>query len=174
MAKDKKGRTKKAEGKEAEKRERPEGRKEEETDLAALQGPAEQAKSEFDKSKAEVEALRKKASDLEAEARGALRKAVAPYRAACVKAGRECEFGRRKAPAIAPRVRYVLERVKGGIKIAIKGRPESEETIPEKELRESVGKAAQRYMEKWVGDKAAIGNKAAGVSTRFRTMLAEK
>ena len=97
----------------------------------------------------------------------------APYREACRKAGTECEFAGAKAAPVAPRVRFLVERVKGGIKVAVKGRPETEETIPDAALKESVGKAADAYVTKFIGDRSVAGNKAAGLGQRFRIALAK-
>lgn len=61
-----------------------------------------------------------------------------------------------------------------GIKVAIKNRPETEAVIPDAELKKSVGKSADAFVEKFLGDKATVGNKAAGLGQRFRKILAKR
>ena len=141
--------------------------------LDALKAVAKGAQAGLDKAKAEAEGLRKKAAEVESKAKDAYRVAVAPYRDACRKAGVECEFAGAKAPPVAPRVRFLVERVKGGIKVAIKGKPKTEEVIPDATLRKSVGRAAFDYCERALGPVSQYGNKHAGLSQRFRIVLAK-
>ena len=68
-------------------------------------------------------------------------------------------------------MRYV--KIEYIIKVAIKGRPETEEVISKKTLEESVGKAADAYVTKFIGERSAVGNKAGGLSNRFRAVLAK-
>ena len=98
--------------------------------------------------------------------------AVAPYRDACRKAGVECEFAGARAPNVAPAMRFLVEKVKGGVKVMIKGKPETEEVIPFKTLEQSIGKAALAYAEKHVGPRERWGNKQGTISNKLRAVLA--
>jgi hypothetical protein len=71
-------------------------------------------------------------------------------------------------------VRFLVERVKDGVKIAVKDRPGTEEVIPEATLRESVGKAALAYTERHIGPREIVGNKAGSAGNRIRAVLAAK
>ena len=53
----------------------------------------------------------------------------------------------------------------------MKGRPETEETIPIAKLRGSIGKAAYQYTEKHIGPKDIVGNKAGSLANRLRTII---
>jgi hypothetical protein len=144
------------------------------TDLTPLKKKAKEGKATFEKARTEADALRAKAKDVEAAAKRAYAEAVAPYRDACRKAGVECEFAGGRASNVTPAVRFLMEKVKGGIKIAIKGRPETEELLTDKALAESVNRAAYAYTDKWLGPKEAIGNKGGGISVRLRAILKKK
>jgi hypothetical protein len=85
--------------------------------------------------------------------------AVAPYREACKKAGVECEFSGGKADSVTERVRFLVEKVEEGIKITIKDRPETVEIVSFDVLKESINKAAYRYVERHVGPREEVGNK---------------
>ena len=113
------------------------------TDLTALRKKAEEAKAGLDKTRKEADALRAKAKELEAAAKKAYAEVFAPYRDACRKAGVKCELPGIKAPSTLPRARFLIERVKGGLKVTIKDRPKTEETIPDKTLADSVSRAAR-------------------------------
>jgi leucyl aminopeptidase (aminopeptidase T) len=141
------------------------------SELAELKKAAENAKSEFEKAKSEAEALRKEAAELEAAAKTTYRDVVAPYRDACRKAGIECEFtGGRSAP-VAPRVRFLLEKTDKGIKVMVKDRPETENVIPNGEMKASVMKAARKYCEEAVGPEKEQGKKFAGLYGRLRKLF---
>jgi len=99
-------------------------------ELAALKAAAKGAQAGLAKAKSEAEALRKKAAEVESKAKDAYRVAVAPYREACRKAGVECEFAGARASNVAPAMRFLVEKVKGGVKVMVKGKPETEEVIP--------------------------------------------
>jgi hypothetical protein len=71
-------------------------------------------------------------------------------------------------------VRFLIERVKGGIKVAIKGRPETEELLTDKALAESVNRAAFGYTDMQLGPREKIGNKGGGLAVRLRAILAKK
>jgi hypothetical protein len=148
--------------------------KKSQTDLAPLKAKAEEAKKGLTRAENEATALRAQAKSTEAAAKKAYVEAVGPYRDACRKAGVKCEFAGARAANKTPAVRFLVEKVKDGVKVAIKGRPETEEVIPTKALDESIGKAAVAYVEKFIGDRAAVGNKAGGLGNRLRAALKAK
>ncbi|MBN1459287.1 MAG: hypothetical protein JXA57_07110 [Armatimonadetes bacterium] len=143
-------------------------------DLTALKEAAAKAAEQMKEAKSEAGALRAKAQEVEAAAKKRYAEALAPYRDACRRAGTECELGGIKAPPVAPRVRFLVERVKGGVKTSIKGRPETEEVVPEGQLKDSVGRAAKAYCERHLGGVDTQGAKFAGLGNRFRAVLAKK
>ena len=144
------------------------------TDLAPLRKKAQEAQAVFDKVRNEAEALRAKAREVESKAKAAYAEAVAPYRAACRQAGVECEFAGGRGDCVTPPVRFLIEKVKGGIKVAIKDRPETEELLTDKALGESVNRAAYGYTDKHIGPKEKIGNKGGGLAVRLRAILGKK
>jgi hypothetical protein len=143
-------------------------------DLTPLKKKAEEGKATFEKARAEADALSAKAKELEAAAKKAYAEAVAPYRDACRKAGVECEFAGGRATNVTTAVRFLIEKVKGGIKVAIKGKPETEELLTDKALAESVNRAAFGYTDKHIGPKEKIGNKGGGLAVRLRAIFAKK
>jgi hypothetical protein len=144
------------------------------TDLAPLRKQAQEAKAAFEKAGKETDALRAKAKDVESKAKAVYAEAVAPYRDACRKAGVECEFAGGRATNVTAAVRFLIEKVKGGIKVVIKGRPETEELLTDKALAESVNRAAFGYTDKHIGPKEKIGNKGGGLAVRLRAVLTKK
>jgi hypothetical protein len=96
------------------------------------------------------------------------------YRDACRKTGVECEFAGGRATNVTAAVRFLIEKVKGGIKVAIKGKPETEELLTDKALGESVNSAAFGFTDKHIGPKEKIGNKGGGLAVRLRAILAKK
>jgi len=79
---------------------------------------------------------------VEATAKKAYAEAFAPYRDACRKAGVKCELPGIEAPSTLPRARFLIKRVKGGLKVTIKDRPKAEEIIADKTLNETIWRAA--------------------------------
>ncbi len=130
----------------------------------------EQAQSNLDKAQAEANELQQKAQGLVAEAKNSYREALAPYRDACRKAGVECEFSTGRLANVSERITFLVEKVADGIKVTVKGRPETEEVIPAKEIKESINKAAYAYTEKHLGPKEEIGNKGGTLSNRLRAV----
>jgi hypothetical protein len=151
-----------------------EGKRGPAADLAALKKTAQEAKDGLEKARKETVALRARAKDIEAAAKQAYGKAVAPYREACRKAGSKCEFAGSRAPNVAPAVRFLVEKVPNGIKVAIKGQPDTEEVVPAAKLKESIGRAAFDFCERKLGPESQYGKKWAGLSNRFRSVLAKK
>ncbi|MBN1459288.1 MAG: hypothetical protein JXA57_07115, partial [Armatimonadetes bacterium] len=82
----------------------------------------------------EASALRLQGMGVEAAAKRTYLEALGPYREACRKAGVACEFDGARAANKAPTVHFLVEKVSGGIKVAIKGRPETEQVIAKKTL----------------------------------------
>ncbi|MHC4740343.1 MAG: hypothetical protein ACYS8Z_00370 [Planctomycetota bacterium] len=144
------------------------------TELTTLKKKAEEARTELVKAENEANALRMQAKSVESVAKKAYAEAVAPYREACRRAGVECEFAGGKAGSVTERVGFLVEKANGGIRVMIKGRPKTEEVIPLKVLKESIGKAAYAYTDKHLGPKKKIGNKGGGLSNRIRTVLTKK
>ena len=143
------------------------------TDLTPLKKKAEEGKAAFDRAAKEAEALRKKAKGIEAAAKEAYVEALAPYRDACRKAGAKCEFAGTRAANVAPAVRFIVEKVKTGVRVMIKDQPKTEKIIPFAELKKSVGKAAFAYTDKFIGPRETIGAKGAGLGNRLRAALAK-
>ena len=110
------------------------GKEKPKVDVEPLKKKARETKAALDKAAKDAEALREKARATEAAAKKAYAQAFAPYRDACRRAGVKCALAGIKAPPVAPRVRFLLERTKGGIKVAIKGRPDTEEVITDRAL----------------------------------------
>jgi len=143
-------------------------------DLAPLKAKVTEAKKELTRAENEGSALRAQARTTEAVAKQAYIKALAPYRDACRKAGVECEFAGGRAANKTPAVRFIVEKVKNGVKVVLKGKPETEQVIPFAALKKSIGKAAVAYVEKFIGDKTAVGNKQGSLGNRIRAVLAKK
>ncbi|MHC4250191.1 MAG: hypothetical protein ACYS9X_13765 [Planctomycetota bacterium] len=153
---------------------KPGGKKAPAADLEALKKTAQEAKAVLDKAGKEANALREQAKGVEAGAKKAYVEAVAPYRDACRKAGVECEFAGGRATNVTPAVRFIVEKVKNGVKVMLTGKPETEQVIPFAALKESIGKAALAYTEKFIGPKETIGNKQGSLGNRIRAVLAKK
>lgn len=71
------------------------------------------------------------------------------------------------------RVRFLVERVKRGVKVTIEGRPKTAMIISNSVLEESVCQAAYAYTEKWIGPRSEIGNKGGGLYNRIRQALGD-
>ena len=77
-----------------------------------------------------------------------------------------------KAPSTFPRARFLIERAKDGLKVAIAGRPDTEEKISAKQLSDSVWRAARDYCTRHFGEWT--GGRARGLGLRFQAALAGK
>ena len=65
-----------------------------------------------------------------------------------------------------------LGHYKGGVKVAIKGRDETETVLPDSELRQSIGRAAKAFCERALGTSIdEQGHKWAGLAGRIRALL---
>ena len=100
--------------------------------------------------------------------------AVAAFREACRKAGVECEFEGGRSENVSPKVSFIVEKADKGIRVMVKGKPESEEVIPLATLKASVNKAAYAYTDKHVGARERVGNKGGILGNRLRAVLGEK
>lgn len=140
-------------------------------ELEGFRKPVEVAKASLEKAEEEAKTLAEKARTLVTDAKHAYQMAIIPYRDACKKAGVECEFGGGRLVNVTERVAFLVEKVDKGIKVAIKGRPETEEVIPFAKLKESVTKASYDFTDRHIGPKEEIGNKGGGLSNRLRALL---
>jgi len=147
-----------------------EAKKPEADELSSLKKAVEQAKQHLENAQAEANELQRKAQELVAEAKNSYREALVPYREACKKAGVECEFSAGRLSNVSERVTFLVEKVDDGIKVTIKGRPETEEVIPAETLNQSINKAAYGYTEKHLGPKEEIGNKGGTLSNLLRAL----
>lgn len=143
-------------------------------DLDGLRKAVLAAKGKLDAAEAEAKALAEKAQAPVAQAKQAYREALAPYREACRKAGAECEFEGGRAANVSPKVSFIVEKTDKGIRVAVKGKPGSEELIPLAALKASIGKAAQGFIEKHVGPRERVGNKAGTLANRLRAVMVGK
>ncbi len=149
------------------------GERKPEVDLSALKARAQEGKAALDKARKDADALRERATAVVAAAKKVYAEALAPYRDACRKAGKKCELPGIKAPSTLPRARFLIEKVKGGLKVAVKDRAKSEEVIPDKKLKESIWRAAREYCARQFG-KEWTGGRARGLGLRFKAALADK
>ena len=140
-------------------------------DLEPLRKPVEEAKAALAVAEAEVHEMTEKARGLIAGAKDAYRRAVAPYREACRKAGVECEFEGGRGTNVSGKVSFDVEKVDKGVRVTVKGRPETTEVIPLAVLKESINRCAYAFCEKHVGPRETVGNKGGSLSNRLRAVL---
>jgi hypothetical protein len=143
-------------------------------DLDALRKRVLAARAKLDATSDEAKGLAVKAVDMMSEAGRQYREALAPYREACRKAGLECEFEGGRTANVSPKVSFVVEKTEKGIRVAVKGKPGSEELIPLAALKAGVGKAAYAYTDKHVGPREKVGNKGGTLGNRLRAVMAGK
>jgi len=115
-----------------------------------------------------------KAEALVDEAKKTYHEALAPYREACRKVGVECEFPGGRSENVSPKVSFIVEKADKGIRVMVKGKPESEEIIPLAVLKASIGKAAQAFTEKHIGPRARVGNKQGTLGNKLRAVMVGK
>ena len=140
-------------------------------DLEALRKPVDEARTSLATAEAEAHEMTEKARALLTGAKDAYRRAVAPYREACRKAGVECEFEGGRGTNVSGKVSFEVEKTPKGIRIQVKGKPETEEVIPLATLKESINKASYAYTDKHVGTREKVGNKGGSLSNRLRAAL---
>jgi hypothetical protein len=140
-------------------------------DLEALRKPVENAAAVMDEAKAEAGRLQEAAHRVLANAKTTYRQALTTYRDACRRAGTKCEFTGGRAANVSERVRFLVEKVEKGLKVTVKGKPETEEVIPFAKLKVSIGKSAEQYCEQWLGERQVVGNKQGSLQNRLRAAL---
>jgi hypothetical protein len=140
-------------------------------EFEALRKTVLEAKEKLDNAQVEAKKVEENVRQLVNREKDAYLKVLVPYRDACKKVGVECEFGGGRLANVSERVAFLVEKVDKGIKVAIKGRPETEDVIPTAKLKESVTKASYDYTDRHIGPKEEIGNKGGGLSNRLRTLL---
>ena len=140
-------------------------------DLEALRKPADEAKARLDQAKAEAKELTDKAQALVKEAKESYRTALVPYREACRKAGTPCEFEGGRSANVSEKVSFLVEKVDNGVRVMVRGRPETEEIISFQALKESVNRQAYQFAEKHVGPREKVGNKGGSLSNRLRAVF---
>jgi len=141
------------------------------TDLEALRRPVEQAKAKLEGSRKEAQAVEEKARTIVVRAKEAYQAVLAPYREACRKAGVECEYESGRTANVSEKVSFLVDKTDKGVRVVVKGRPETEEVIPFAALKDSINKAAYSYTEKRLGPKEKIGNKGGSLSNRLRGVI---
>ncbi len=155
----------------APKAEKPAEPKISQAELDALRKPVEAAKGGLEKAQAEAKALTEKARAVVAEAKDAYRTALAPYRETCHKAGVECEYEGGRSANVSEKVSFLVEKTDKGVRVTVKGKPDTEEVIPLAALKESVNREAYKYVEAHIGPREKVGNKGGSLSNRLRTVL---
>ena len=75
-------------------------------------------------------------------------------------------------PLTSPKVSFIVEKADKGIRVMVKGKPESEELIPLAALKASIGKTAYAYTDKHVGPRERVGNKGGTLGNRLRAVMA--
>jgi len=114
-------------------------------DLGALRKPVLDANAGLTKAETEAKALVEKGLELITQAKGAYLEAVGAYREACRKAGVDCEFPGGRSENVSAKVSFIVEKAEKGIRVMVKGKPDSEELIPVAALKASINKAAYGY-----------------------------
>ena len=140
-------------------------------DLEALRKPVDEAKTALATAEAEAHELTEKVKGIVAGAKEAYHRALTPYREACRKAKVPCEFEGGRGANVAEKVTFLVEKVDKGVRVSVKGKPDTEEVIPMAALKESVNKAAYAYTDKHVGPREKVGNKGGSLSNRLRAVL---
>ena len=139
--------------------------------LAKLRKAAENAAKALTAAKEKAQSLEAEAKTLVREAKDRYRNEVAVYREACRAAKVPCEFSGTRRADVSERVTFEVELVDDGVHVAIKGRPETEETIPLDTVKASVNKAAYGYTDRHLGPREKVGNKGGSLGNRLRGVL---
>ncbi len=79
--------------------------------------------------------------------------------------------GQRSPRHVSERVSFDVVKTAKGLRVTVKGRPETEEVIPTEKLKVSIGKSAAQYCEKHIGPRAEVGNKQGSLQNRLRAVL---
>ena len=140
-------------------------------DLEALRKPVDEAKTALATTEAEAHELTEKARGLVAGAKETYHLALTPYREACRKAKVPCEFEGGRGGNVSEKVTFLVEKVEKGVRVTVKGKPDTEEVIPMAALKESINKAAYSYTDRVCGPREKVGNKGGSLSNRLRAVL---
>jgi hypothetical protein len=140
-------------------------------DLEALRRPVENAAAIMEEAKAEAGRLEESARRVLANAKATYREALAAYRDACRRAGAKCEFSGGRAANVSERVSFLVEKVEKGLKVTVKGKPETERIIPSAKLKVSINKSAYDYCDEVLGPREVVGNKGGSLSNCLRAAL---
>jgi hypothetical protein len=73
---------------------------------------------------------------------------------------------------VSEKVSFLVEKTEKGIRIMVKGRPETEKVVPMAEVKESLNKVAYEFTDKHLGPRETIGNKGGSLSNRLRKVMA--
>jgi len=84
--------------------------------------------------------------------------------------GRQKKEGARGAD-VSARVSFLVEKVATGVRVAVRGRPDTEEVIPFENLKETLNQTAYAYTDKHLGPRETIGNKGGSLSNRLRAAM---
>ncbi len=140
-------------------------------DFEAMRKPVDAAKTALAVAEAEAHEMTEKARALVSGAKDAYRAVVAPYREACRRARVPCEFEGGRGTNVSGKVSFEVEKVAKGVRVQVKGKPETEEVIPMDALKESINKAAYAFTDKHVGPREVVGNKGGSLSNRLRAVI---
>ncbi len=140
-------------------------------DLDALRTAVVDAERNVREMQAEAATLRGEANTLINDAKAHFRDVLGPYRDACKKAGVPCEFTGGRATDVTERVTFLVEKSGKSVKVAIKGRPDTEETLNPDLIKVSINKAALDYTDRHLGPREVIGNKSGSLANRLRAVL---
>lgn len=141
-------------------------------DLEGLRKPVAEAKTVLDKARGEANGLAEKARLIVEQAKTAYLRTLAPYRDACRRAGAKCAFEGGRGGNITDMVRFEVEKSDRGVRVRMKGRPKTEETIPFDRFKESsISAVAYAYTEKHIGPREKVGNKGGSLSNKIRFLL---
>ncbi len=140
-------------------------------DLTSLRKQVEEAKAARGIVEREADAVIKESRRSVQKARDIFRKTVAPYRVACRKAGEKCEYSTGRSSNVSTQVSFAVAKTKRGIRVMVKGQPQTEEVISFATLKKSLNRAAYAYSDKHLGPKEVVGNKGGSLSNRLRAVL---
>lgn len=131
----------------------------------------ESLRMKVESDKAALAATEETAAKMAATAKETYRASLAAYRDACRAAKVSVPEGRGRGANVSDRVKFLVERVDGGVKVAIEDRPETVEVIPLEALEASINKCAYAYTDKHIGPRETVGNKGGSLSNRLRLIL---
>ncbi len=83
----------------------------------------------------------------------------------------QCEFEGSRSGSVTQKVSFLVEKTDEGVRVCVRGRPETEEVIPFATLKASVNRAAYSYTAAHLGPREKIGNKGGSLSNRLRAVM---